>query len=71
MLRIEVKSNQDKNAIKSKITAKHTYTGEAIYLMAIAYKLIKENDETGITEKEIFKDIKDMVKELDKQDKGE
>ena len=60
MLRIEVKSNQDYTAMKNKINCKKTNTLEAIYLMSVAYNLIKQNDEVGITDKEIFDNIKNM-----------
>lgn len=62
MLRIEVKSNQDYTAMKNKINCKKTNTLEAIYLMSVAYNLIKQNDEVGITDKEIFDNIKNMNK---------
>lgn len=67
MLRIEVKSNQNNNRFKAKVTCKHTHTLEAMYLMATVYNLIKNNDTTGITDKELFKDIKDMANDMAKQ----
>ena len=67
MLRIEVKSNKDNSFIKSKVAAKETHTLEAIYLMATAYNLIKKNDETGLTDKELMKEIKDLNEEFNRK----
>lgn len=67
MLRIEVKSNKDNSFIKSKVNAKETHTLEAIYLMATAYNLIKNNDETGLTDKELMKEIKDLNEEFNRK----
>lgn len=62
MIKIEVKSDKDNSKINSKITAKKTNTLEAIYAMAVAYNLIKDNDETGITDKELMDEIKNLDK---------
>lgn len=67
MLRIEVKSNKDNSFIKSKVVGKETHTLEAIYLMATAYNLIKKNDETGLTDKELMKEIKDLNEEFNRK----
>ena len=69
MLKVKVETNLKDRTIKSNIDAKKTHTGEVMYLMALLYKMIKENDETGITDKEMFADIKNMAKELERQDK--
>lgn len=64
MIKIEVKSDKDNSKINSKITAKKTNTLEAIYSMAVAYNLIKDNDETGITDKELMDEIKNLDKDF-------
>ena len=67
MLRIEVKSNKDTSFIKSKVAAKNTHTLEAIFLMATAYNLIKKNDETGLNDKELMKEIIDLNEEFNRK----
>ena len=64
MIKIEVKSDKENSKINSKITAKKTNTLEAIYAMAVAYNLIKDNDETGITDKELMDEIKNLDKDF-------
>lgn len=69
MLRIEVQANKDNTALKNKIKSKNANTLEAIYMMAVAYDLIKDNDEVGITDKEIMNSVKDLCKQFNKNRK--
>lgn len=69
MLRIEAKTNKDNSNIKSKVSAKEPNTLEAIYVMAVAYYLIKKNDETGLTDKDLEKEVKNLYKHFIEEDK--
>lgn len=71
MLRIEVNSNSEGSALRNKVKCKKTTTLEAVYLMAVAYDLIKQNDDSGITDKEIADAIKDLRKQFNKNKKKE
>ena len=69
MLRVEVNSNKDTTKMRHKVSSKKTNGLEAVYLMAVVYDLFKENDDSGITDKEIFDTIKNFKKQFDKQRK--
>lgn len=69
MIRIEIKSNQKGDSFRPKINMQHTNTLEVIFLMSVAYDLIKLNDESGVTDEEIFNAIKEYQGKLESKRK--
>ncbi len=67
MIKVEVNSNEKNGQIKAKITGKKAHAGEALYGMAILYKIIKEHDEANTTDLELIEDMKKIYEGLKKE----